>query len=132
VIVLDASAAVDLALDAPPHSTMIAGHLVDHVDDIHAPHLLDAEVGQALRRLVLSGWLRSAQVDEAISFVQDLDIVRYGHLGLLGRALEILRNFTVYDALYVSLAESIDAPLLTRDSRLARSARRFVHVILVA
>jgi predicted nucleic acid-binding protein len=67
-----------------------------------------------------------------ISFLGALQIVRYAHLDLLRRALEIPRNVTVYDALYVALAESLDAPLLTRDSRLARSAQRFVQVILVA
>ena len=132
MIVLDASAAVDLLLDMEPHSSIIAGHLVDQVRDIHAPHLLDAEIGQALRGSILAGVLSSVRANEAISFLGALQIVRYAHLDLLRRALEILRNVTVYDALYVALAESLDAPLLTRDSRLARSAQRFVQVILVA
>jgi predicted nucleic acid-binding protein len=43
-----------------------------------------------------------------------------------------LRNkLTVYDAVYVALAEALDAPLLTRDRRLAAAARRHARVELV-
>jgi len=43
----------------------------------------------------------------------------------------MLRNFTVYDALYVTLAGALDAPLLTRDEALARAARRHTSIIVV-
>lgn len=132
MIVLDASAAVDLLLDTPSHGTAIATHLLEHVGDVHAPHLLDAEVGQVLRRHILRRELRPGRADEAIEFLGDLGIARYSHLRLLPRALELRRNFTVYEALYVALGEVLGAPLLTRDSSLARSARRFVEVIEVS
>lgn len=131
MIVLDASAAVDLVLDTSPHAAAIATHLLDHVGDVHAPHLLDAEVGQVLRRHILRRELRPRRAEEAIEFLRDLGMIRYAHLRLLSRALELPRNFTVYDGLYVALAETLEAPLLTRDSALARSARRYIEVVHV-
>jgi predicted nucleic acid-binding protein len=38
----------------------------------------------------------------------------------------------MYDALYVALAESLSAPLLTRDGRLARAAGELVDVVHVS
>jgi predicted nucleic acid-binding protein len=49
---------------------------------------------------------------------------------LLARAWNMRRNFTVYDALYVALAEAASAPLLTSDRRLARAVRRHTDVEL--
>jgi len=44
---------------------------------------------------------------------------------------DLRHNFTAYDAIYVALAEALDAPLLTRDQRLAAAAPRNVRVQLV-
>lgn len=129
MIVLDASAAVDLVLDTTPHSTAIATHLLEHAGDVHSPHLIDAEIGQAMRRFVLAGSLRPARAERAIEFLQDIRMTRYSHVRFLHRALRLRRNLTVYDALYVALAEALEAPLLTRDAGIARSARRLVEVI---
>ena len=131
MIVLDASAAVDLLLDTTPYSARIGAHLLEHVGEVHAPHLLDAEVGHVLRRHVLRGELRPRRAEQALELLADLRIVRYGHVTLLSRALQLRRSLTVYDALYVSLAEVLEAPLLTRDAGMARSARRLVKVIHV-
>lgn len=131
MIVFDASAAVDLLLDTTPFSTQVAVHLLQHVGEVHAPHLLDAEIGQVLRRHVLRGELHPRRAEQAVGFLADLHIVRYGHLTLLPRALQLRRNLTVYDALYVALAEILEAPLLTRDAGMASSARQLVEVIHV-
>jgi len=40
-------------------------------------------------------------------------------------------NLTVYDGLYVALAEALGAPLVTRDVRLARSARHTIDVVAI-
>lgn len=48
------------------------------------------------------------------------------------RAFGILRNnLTAYDAAYVALAEALDAPLLTRDRRLAAAAGHRAQIELV-
>ncbi len=129
MIVVDASGIVDVVLDVRPHSLHVAEILLEHASDIHAPHLLDAEVGQVIRRYLLDGQMPKTRVDEAIEILGDLRITRHGHAGFLPRALALRRNLTVYDALYVALAEALGAALVTRDGRLARSARRLVEVI---
>jgi predicted nucleic acid-binding protein len=129
VTVLDASAAVDLLLDAPPFATRIREHLLAAAAGMHAPHLLDAEVAQVLRRFVLAGVLRSDRAERAVERLGQLPITRYPHLALVQRALELRRNLTAYDAIYVALAEALGVPLLTRDAGIARSARRLIEVI---
>lgn len=41
---------------------------------------------------------------------------------MLPRIWELRNNLTAYDAAYVALAEALEAPLLTRDRRLAAAA----------
>jgi predicted nucleic acid-binding protein len=132
VTVLDASAAIDLLLDAPPFATEVRERVVAARDDLHAPHLLDVEVAQVLRRFVLGGGIPVDRAERALERLGQLRINRYPHLRLLPRALELRRNLTAYDGVYVALAEALGASLLTRDARLARAARRFVEVTLVA
>jgi predicted nucleic acid-binding protein len=85
-----------------------------------APHLLDAEVGHLLRRHVLTGVARLARARIALETFLALPIERYPHATLLPRAFDLRDNATIYDALYLVLAEALQAPLLTRDRRLAR------------
>ncbi len=87
-----------------------------------APHLVDAEVGHALRRLVAA---RKTSEEDATAALQDLTSLplrRIVHAGLLDRAWQLRHNISFYDALHVSLAELLGAPLLTLDARLAEAA----------
>jgi predicted nucleic acid-binding protein len=129
VIVLDASAMIDLLLDTPPSAGVVAGRLEQHDGDAHVPHLIDAEVGQVLRRYVLSREVTLARARRAVGRLAELPLSRYPHGPFLPRALTLLRNLTVSDALYVALAEALDAPLITGDGALARAARRHVSVV---
>ena len=85
-----------------------------------APHLIDAEVGHLLRRHTLVGTLSAARARVALEDFLTLPIERFPYTALLPRAFELRDNATIYDALYLSLAEVLEAPLLTRDRRLAR------------
>jgi predicted nucleic acid-binding protein len=87
--------------------------------DLVAPHLLDAEVGSVLRRLTLAGRLADEAAEAALFALVELEVLRWAHPPLLARAWAMRGNVTVYDGLYVALAEALDAPLLTLDSRLA-------------
>ena len=84
-----------------------------------APHLLDAEVGHLLRRHVLTGVASLARARIALETFLALPIERYAHATLLPRAFELRDNATIHDALYLALAEALEATLLTRDRRLA-------------
>jgi predicted nucleic acid-binding protein len=118
MIVLDASAAVEWLLQTS------AGHLIEKRlysvrESLHAPHLLDIEVTQVLRRLVREGTVPENRADEAVRDLLDLQITRYPHFVLLPRIWQLRHNFSAYDAAYVVLAEKLGAPLVTRDGRLA-------------
>ncbi|MGE5206780.1 MAG: type II toxin-antitoxin system VapC family toxin [Chlamydiota bacterium] len=120
MIVLDASAAVDWLLQTP------AGERIEHRiysrnETLHAPHLLDLEVTQVLRRLAGQGVITAHRAEQAVRDLLDLRINRYSHFLLLPRIWQLRHNFSVYDAAYIVLAETIGGVLLTRDRRLASS-----------
>jgi predicted nucleic acid-binding protein len=87
-----------------------------------APHLIDAEVGHSLRRLVATGELEADHAAAALYHLGGLPLRRIVHAGLLDRAWELRHNLSFYDGLYVALAEQLATPLLTLDLRLARAA----------
>jgi len=118
MIVIDASAAVDWLLQTT------AGQHIEHRmysarESLHAPHLLDLEVAQVLRRLVRDGTVPANRADDALRDFLDLRLTRYSHVMLLPRVWQLRHNFSAYDAAYVGLAEKLEAPLITRDGRLA-------------
>jgi len=98
---------------------------------LHAPHLLDIEVTQVVRRYAASGAIPVRRAHTAIVDLLNLQIRRYPHDLLLERVWALRHNLTAYDAGYVALAEALDATLLTRDRRLARAAGRDAKVELV-
>jgi predicted nucleic acid-binding protein len=118
MIALDASAAIDWLLQTPA-GQRIESRIYLGKDTLHAPHLLDLEVAQVLRRLVYQGAIAAHRADEAIRDLVDLRINRYAHFVFLPRIWQLRHNFSAYDAAYIALAETLGAPLLTRDRRLA-------------
>lgn len=88
-------------------------------ESLHAPHLIDLEVAQALRRYVTTAQLTPNRGREALEDLEAFPLRRYPHAPLLPRVWELRSNLTVYDASYVALAEELGAPLLTTDRRLA-------------
>ncbi len=130
MIVVDASVVVDLLLDRPPFADAIAARL-QHETGIAAPHLLDAEVGQVLRRYVRSGEVTAARAAGALEDLAALPIQRFPHTPLLREAFALRDNVTFYDAVYLVLAAALDAAFLTRDRALVgvRKARARVECI---
>ena len=120
MIVVDASVVVDFVLGLPPHGERIADRLEAEAPGIISPHLVDAEVAQVVRRYVLLGDVTIAYAESVLDDLAALPMTRYPHGPLLRRAFELRDNATIYDALYVALAEATDAPLLTRDAALGR------------
>jgi predicted nucleic acid-binding protein len=130
VIVLDASALVELILHTPT-GQLVASHIADPADGLHAPHLADVEVVQALRRYVRQGDIDTSAASAALDDFRALDVQRHAHEPLLERVWELRQNFTAYDAVYVALAEVLDAVLLTCDDPLSRAPGLPDRVVLV-
>jgi predicted nucleic acid-binding protein len=118
--VLDASVLVEYLADAP-RADLAREHLSGHRDGLWAPHLIDAEVGHALKRLVRHRELAADDAELALDELIELELERVEHEALLPRAWELRDNLSFYDALYVSLAEAIRQPLITFDGRIARA-----------
>ncbi len=120
-MVVDASAMLEFLLQTPL-GARVEARLFRDEEEFHSPHLVDVEVTQGLRRLVRSGEVSATRAAEAIEDLSDLDLHRHAHLDLLTRAWQLRENVTAYDAVYVALAEALDATMITCDSPLARAA----------
>ncbi len=130
MIVVDASALLEVLLQTPA-SEKVAERLFDPGETLHAPHLLDLEIAQVLRRYTLSGEMQSKRSDQALADLADLGLNRYPHDVFLPRIWALRRNLTAYDAAYVALAEALDAPLITRDAVLAGAPGHVAHIELI-
>jgi predicted nucleic acid-binding protein len=131
VIVLDASAVIELLLHTEPGDA-VAARIAPAAESLHGPHLLSVEVSQVLRRFVAAGTIGDDSGAIALADLAQIDIERYDHEPLLPRMWELRANLTMYDAAYVALAEVLDAPLLTFDRRLADSPGHRAAIELLA
>jgi len=130
VIVVDASALLEALLQTPA-AIAVEERLFDEGLPLHAPHLIDVEVIQVLRRYAATGQIEPVRCRDAIDALQDFPLRRYPHDLLLGRVWELRHNLTAYDAVYVALAEVLDTRLVTRDRRIAAAAGHHARVELV-
>jgi predicted nucleic acid-binding protein len=90
--------------------------------------LLDVQVAQVVSRYAANGEIDAERGRMALADLADFPLCRYPHDFLLARVWDLL---TAYDAIYVALAEVLDAPLLTRDKRLAASPGHRARIELV-
>lgn len=130
MIVLDASAAI-AALDPGAVGDEIVRSL-EMADTIHAPELLLVECTSVFRRRMLSGHITRADAHDGLARIRATGVALHEHAPLIPLMLAVADQITAYDAAYVALARALDAPLLTRDARLARSAQAWCGVHLVA
>lgn len=99
---------------------------------LHAPHLLDVEFLSGLRGLVRGGKLTPDRAHDARNDYADLVITRYATTGLADLIWALRDNVTAYDACYVALAKTLDAPLVTSDARLAKAAGHVAEIEVYA
>lgn len=123
MIVVDASALLEVLLN-----TEAAARVTERVfrpgETLHAPHLLDLEVAQVLRRYAAARAMSEERGRQALDDLADLPMDRYPHTLFLERIWELRHGLSAYDAAYVALAEALAAPLVTRDQALARAKHR--------
>lgn len=119
-LVLDASALVHASVEDRTSARRLRARLVE--ERVHAPHLIDAELGNVLRRLVSRGVLEAQHGLSLLLTASLLVDERHDGRGELARQAWALRDrVTFYDGLYVALAAGLEVPLLTLDARLARA-----------
>jgi predicted nucleic acid-binding protein len=130
MIVVDASAITELLLQTPL-GTRIEQRVFRRDEDTHAPQVIDVEVLSALRRLVQSGEVAAERAEEAVTDLGLLRLIRHGHVDLLARAWELRQNFTMYDAMYLALAEALDATVVTCDGPFGAAPGHAVRIEVI-
>lgn len=130
MIVVDASALLEVLLRTST-AEAVERRLFGASETLHAPHLLDIEVAQVIRRYAAAGEIDGPRGAQAIADLGDFPLRRYPHGFLLPRIWELRGAVTAYDAAYVALAEALDCPLLTRDRRLAAATGAHARIELV-
>ena len=130
MIVLDASVMVDLLTLEARDTAHIRARLLSE-PRVHVPHLVDAEVTNALRGLVLRDRLAAARARRAIRRFAVLPLTRWPQTPLLSRVFALRDHLTAYDATYVALAEALGATLLTRDARMAKAGGHRARIEVV-
>ncbi|KAA0022333.1 type II toxin-antitoxin system VapC family toxin [Antrihabitans cavernicola] len=119
-IVVDANVLIFAALDVGPRGADLRARLDN--SRCHAPHLIDAEFGNVLRKMVGSGKLNIERAEVARIHGPRLINYRYSHHGSIGDSAWRLRdNLSYYDSLYVTLAAGLGISLFTADRRLSNS-----------
>jgi len=129
VIVLDASAAIEWLLQSRA-GVRIDKRIFSVSQSLHAPHLLDVEVAQVLRRYVREKTISEQRGEEALEDLGDLPLNRYPHDFLLPRVWKLRATLTAYDAVYIALAEVLDAPLLTCDNKIASASGHNANIVV--
>lgn len=119
MIVVDASCLGEILVGGT-HAQRVSDRIARDPDHA-APHIIDVEVLGLIRRLRMVD-----AIDETTAMlgIEDLRLwpgERFGHRALLARAWELRTTVRGWDAMYVALAEVLDAPLVTRDARLSRA-----------
>ncbi|MGH3435337.1 MAG: type II toxin-antitoxin system VapC family toxin [Sciscionella sp.] len=129
-LVADASAIIDYLLRQPSADRIARAIFADGVR-VHAPELIDSELLQVLRRLELSATLGAWEAQQLRGFARELPLELHPLRPHCDRVWSIRHCITVTDAYYVSLAEALEAPLLTTDKRLARTVATMESVRVI-
>jgi len=128
-LVVDASAIVTLLIDPGSAGDAVAARM-RHAT-LLAPALMPFEVANVVRRRRHAGMLSTAEADLAHAELVELPVELWPWQATALRAWELGANLSTYDAAYIALAEETDAPLLTRDARLASASGVRARIELV-
>ena len=131
MIVIDASALLEILLRTDRADRLIE-RAFEAAERLHAPHLLDIEITQVLRRLVQRKEITAVRAGQALDDLANLLIERHEHKALVARIWQLRDSLTAYDGAYVALAEALAAPLLTCDAKLAGAHGHRATIELVA
>jgi predicted nucleic acid-binding protein len=121
-LVVDASVGLKWYLDEPQAAS--ARLLLQGENELSVPHLFFTEIGAALCKRYRRRGISAPVVVATLEAVEEVPVKVWPDRDLLWDALAIaLRcGCSVYDAIYVALADRIDGRLVTADQRLVNAA----------
>lgn len=104
--------------------------MADRIKDseIFVPAHFDAEVLSALGRLQRGGDLSEAQARKRVALTAQAPFHRHFLAPLLEGAWALHHNVRLVDALYVELANQLDATIITTDSGMSQASANAEHI----
>jgi predicted nucleic acid-binding protein len=129
VIVVDASLVVHFLLRSEQESRI--NQLMADADAVSAPVILDLEVTNTIRRHLLLKQISLESAERAIAGLMMLSIDRCPVAEYIGRIWQLRHNLTAYDASYIALAEALQAPFYTRDTKFTAATGTSAKIILI-
>lgn len=95
-------------------------------DTLIAPELILAEAGQVLHKKRAEGVVSDEETEALLDSILALPLRLFSHRDLLPVACDLAAeiNLTVYDALFLALAQRHNAALFTADEKLGRAAKK--------
>lgn len=132
-LVVDASVAAKWLLPEPGSDAAAA--ILEKPDvSLHVPEVFDAELGNVLWKRVQRSELNVEDATTLAGLIGGIPATRHTHAGLLEGAVRVALHLSisVYDGLYVALAQALGVPLATADAWLAERARTAVEIRRVA
>lgn len=119
IFVLDASASVAAFAEHTGRGGRVLSRIRE-AGEIAVPAHYHVEAANALRGMERGGVLDTTAMLAVLRDVSDLAVTEHLVVGpLLDRAIELRANATVYDALYIALAEQLECSVVTADTKLA-------------
>jgi predicted nucleic acid-binding protein len=118
-IVVDASTVVSALVDAGSVGQWAEQLLQSN--EIVAPSLLQVECTNVLRRLTSSGKIVDLDASMAYRDLMLLPISLFPFEPFADRVWALRNNLSSYDAWYVAIAESLNVPLATLDTKLTNA-----------
>jgi predicted nucleic acid-binding protein len=122
MIVVDASVFIDVITEPATSENLIA--ILAHEREFAAPHIVDLEVMNGLRKHVFGKRMTTNQAKAALAVFSDLRILRHSTWELNSEIWQMHANITPYDAAYVQLALALNVPFLTRDQKLTSAVTK--------
>lgn len=129
-VVLDASAAAEIVVGTGIGRRLLA--LVPRDRTWWVPDLFHVETAGAIRRMLLQGHIDEARAAAALDRLLTLPATVSRSQPLIAEAWTHRHNLIVHDAVYIVLAQHLDAPLLTGDRKIAGSPNLPVTVLHIS